>query len=71
MKIILKYYDELELPIEVLPNIVSWAQRNDDKICAARFELATGIYEAFKTTTKTGTKVVSVYTERRYDSESV
>ena len=67
MKIILKSYDEPEIPSDVLPSIVSWAQRDNNKhAVAARFEMASGIYEAFKTTTKTGTKVVDVVTERRY-----
>lgn len=70
MKIILKSYDEPEIPSDVLPSVVAWAQRDDNKhAVGARFEMASGIYEAFKTTTKTGTKVVCVATERRYDLE--
>lgn len=70
MKIILKSYDEPEIPSDVLPSVVSWAQRDNNKhAVAARFEMGSGIYGAFKTTTKTGTKVVSIATERRYDLE--
>lgn len=70
MKIILKSYDIPEIPSDVLPSVVRWAQRDNNKhAVAARFKMASGIYEAFKTTTKTGTKVVDVMTERRYGLE--
>ena len=65
MKLILKFDDEPELPIDVLPSVVGWAQRdNNDKI-AARFEMASGVYWAYKYLTRAGTKVVSIRTEHR------
>lgn len=67
MKIILKFDDEPELPTDVLPSVVSWAQRvKDYKTIAGRFEMASGTYWAFKYETKTGTFVVDIRTERRY-----
>lgn len=60
MKIILKFDDNPEPPIEVLPSVVGWAQRNNDKVVAARFESSRGDYWAYKTMTKTGTKVVDI-----------
>lgn len=64
MKIILKFDDEPEPPIDVLPNVVSWAQRDNNKTVAAKFELANGTYWAYKYLTKIGTKVVSIRTEK-------
>lgn len=60
MKIILKFDDDPEPPIEVLLSVVRWAQKNNDKVVAARFEFSQGDYWAYKTMTKTGTKVVSI-----------
>lgn len=65
MKIILKFDDEPELPIDVLPSVAGWAQRDNNDLIAAKFEMTSGIYWAYKYLTKTGTKVVSIRTERR------
>lgn len=64
MKIILKFDDEPELPIDVLPNIVSWAHRDNNDLVAAKFELADGTYWAYKYLTNTGTKVVRIRREK-------
>lgn len=70
MKIILKFDDEPELPIDVLPSVVSWAQKvKEYKTIAGRFKMASGIYGAYKYRTKTGTSVVDIITERRYKEE--
>lgn len=60
MKIILKFDNEPELPIDVLPNIVSWVHRNNNDRAAAKFELVSGTYWAYTYVTKTGTKIVSI-----------
>lgn len=65
MKIILKFDDEPELPIEVLPSVVGWAQRDENERVIAKFEMTSGIYWAYKYLTKTGTKVVKIRTERK------
>lgn len=65
MKIILKFDDEPELPIDVLPSVVGWAQRDDSERAIAKFEMTSGIYWAYEYLTKTGTKVVSIRTGRR------
>lgn len=69
MKIILKLDDEPEPSIEVLPNIVSWAQRDNNEIVAAKFELTNGVYWAYKYLTKTGTKVVDIRCERAKEED--
>lgn len=70
MKIILKFDDEPELPIDVLPSVVNWVQRvKGYKTIAGRFEMASGIYWAYKYGTKTGTSVVDIRTERRYEEK--
>lgn len=71
MKIILKYDEAttegIEEPaIDILPSVVRWAQKNDNDKVAAKFELVSGIYWAYKYTTKAGTKVVNISTEARY-----
>lgn len=63
MKIILKFDDEPKIPIDVLPSVVSWAQRDNSDRVAAKFEMTSGIYWAYKYLTKTGTKVVSIRKE--------
>lgn len=64
MKIILKFDDEPELPIDVLPSVVGWAQRsNDDRI--TKFEMVSGTYWVYMNITKNGTKVVTIKTARR------
>lgn len=65
MKIILKFDDEPELPIDVLPNVVGWAQRDNSDRAIAKFEMTSGIYWVYKYLTKTGTKVASIRTERK------
>lgn len=65
MKIILKFDDEPELPIDVLPSVVGWTQRDNSDRAIAKFEMTSGIYWAYKYLTKTGTKVVSIRTERK------
>lgn len=69
MKIILKFDDEPELPIEVLPSVVGWAQRDNSYRAIAKFEMTSGIYWAYKYLTKTGTKVVKLRTEHRKEEE--
>lgn len=64
MKIILKFDDEPELPIDVLPSVVSWVHRNNYDRAAAKFELVSGIYWAYTYITNTGTKVVSIRCEK-------
>ena len=63
MKIILKFDDEPELPIDVLPSVVSWAQRDNNETVGVKFELTNGTYWAYKYLTKTGTKVVDIRCE--------
>lgn len=65
MKIILKFDDEPELPIDVLPSVVGWAQRDNNDRAAAKFEMVSGVYWAYKYLTKNGTKVVDIRTEHR------
>lgn len=61
MKIILKTPEEKKLPIDVLPNVVAWAHDDvNDGAVAARFKLDSGEYWAYKTITKTGTKVIDI-----------
>ena len=73
MKLIIKYDEATtegispEAPTDILPSVVGWVQRENSKHpVAAKFEVASGIYWAYKYTTKTGTKVVDISTEMRY-----
>lgn len=75
MKIILKY-DEATInggsqkpAIDILPSVVGWAQRDNNDKVAAKFEMSSGVYWAYKYNTKTGTKVVDVQTDVRYEEE--
>lgn len=65
MKIILKFDDGPELPADVLPSVVGWAQRDDANLVAAKFEMTSGVYWALKYLTKTGTKVVNIRADRK------
>lgn len=60
MKIILKFNDNPEPPIDVLPNVVRWAQSDSNKTIAMMFEDTNGTYWAYKYLTKNGTKVVEI-----------
>ena len=64
MKVILKFDDEPELPIDVLPNVVSWVHRNNNDRAAAKFELVSGTYWVYTYITNTGTKVVDIRCEK-------
>lgn len=67
MKIILHYDDDPEVPSDVMASIIHWLPTvKEYDTVAAKFEMASGIYWAYKTTTKTGTWSVDIRTEWRY-----